>query len=455
MLPSHPRRTAGLLAGFAAVATLLLAPVASASDPVVCSAGAATMCTDSTVGQATWTVPPGVERVLFTVFGGGGGSSLRPGGRGGAGGETSASFAVRPGQVFELYVGARGGDGPNVFQSGGTMTVYGCQAGYGAGPSEDGCGGDGSDVASAISNDPGPRILVSAGGGGGGGGNSRGGDGGGLTGLVAPAAPDGGGGAFGGKGATATSGGMGGTSFDGHPPINGSNNGAGGTGYGPVTFDPRGPINFQTQNHGGAASGGSRPFDEIPPGDYSGAGGGGGGGYYGGGGGGDCSEHSTDPRVACGSGGGGGGGGSAFVDPSATTVTGFNGGNSAGSDGKIQITFTAGASATPGPTPAPNPTPTPNPNPSPSPAPSPAPNQGGNPRCIVPNLKGSTLSQAKRLLSHAHCALGKVRKPKARKGHKLGKLIVSSQSLKAGSSRPAGTKVNVQLGLIPKKHHRS
>jgi len=83
-----------------------------------------------------------------------------------------------------------------------------------------------------------------------------------------------------------------------------------------------------------------------------------------------------------------------------------------------------------------------------------APPNRRRPRCTVPGLKGKTLSQAKRLLSHAHCALGKVHKPKARKGHKLGKLIVSSQSLKAGSSRPAGTKVNVQLGPVPQRHHR-
>ncbi len=80
----------------------------------------------------------------------------------------------------------------------------------------------------------------------------------------------------------------------------------------------------------------------------------------------------------------------------------------------------------------------------------PPPNQGGKPRCVVPKLKGKTLSQAKRLLSRAHCALGKTLKPKA----KLGKSIVASQSLKAGSSRPWGTKVNVRLGPVPQRHHR-
>lgn len=72
-------------------------------------------------------------------------------------------------------------------------------------------------------------------------------------------------------------------------------------------------------------------------------------------------------------------------------------------------------------------------------------------RCVVPRLKGRSLTQAKRLLSHAHCALGKVRKPRARRGQKL---IVASQSPRAGSSRPARTKVNVRLGPAPQRHHR-
>ncbi len=79
-----------------------------------------------------------------------------------------------------------------------------------------------------------------------------------------------------------------------------------------------------------------------------------------------------------------------------------------------------------------------------------APPSRRRPRCIVPGLKGRTLSQAKRLLSDAHCALGKTYKPKA----KLGKSIVASQSLKAGSSRPRGTKVNVKLGPARQRHRR-
>ena len=79
---------------------------------------------------------------------------------------------------------------------------------------------------------------------------------------------------------------------------------------------------------------------------------------------------------------------------------------------------------------------------------------GGNqtPKCVVPKLKGKSLSKAKSLLRKAHCALGKVHKPKPRKHHKIGKLVVKSSSPKAGSSRPAGTKVNLTLTKAPKKH---
>ena len=53
------------------------------------------------------------------------------------------------------------------------------------------------------------------------------------------------------------------------------------------------------------------------------------------------------------------------------------------------------------------------------------PKGGGSIRCVVPKLKGDSLAKAKRLLRAAHCAIGKVKQPKARKHHKLGKLVVT------------------------------
>ena len=72
------------------------------------------------------------------------------------------------------------------------------------------------------------------------------------------------------------------------------------------------------------------------------------------------------------------------------------------------------------------------------------------PRCVVPKLKGKTLSQAKNALSKAHCRLGKVHRPKPRKHHKPPKLVVTKSSPGARSSRPNGTKVGLTLGPAPK-----
>jgi subtilisin family serine protease len=71
-------------------------------------------------------------------------------------------------------------------------------------------------------------------------------------------------------------------------------------------------------------------------------------------------------------------------------------------------------------------------------------------RCVVPKLAGKTLAQAKRALAKAHCKLGKVRKPKARKHHKPPALVVKSSSPKARSTHAAGTKVALTLEAKPK-----
>jgi beta-lactam-binding protein with PASTA domain len=76
-------------------------------------------------------------------------------------------------------------------------------------------------------------------------------------------------------------------------------------------------------------------------------------------------------------------------------------------------------------------------------------------KCRVPKLKGKTLSQARTALTKANCKLGKVTKPKARKHHKLRKLVVKSTSPGPGAVKPLGTKVAVTLVQVPKpKHHK-
>jgi thermitase len=71
--------------------------------------------------------------------------------------------------------------------------------------------------------------------------------------------------------------------------------------------------------------------------------------------------------------------------------------------------------------------------------------------CTVPKLAGKTLAQAKSALAGAGCKLGRVSKPKTKKGKKPPKLVVKSSTPGAGSS--AGGAVNLKLGPKPKTRH--
>ena len=68
-------------------------------------------------------------------------------------------------------------------------------------------------------------------------------------------------------------------------------------------------------------------------------------------------------------------------------------------------------------------------------------------RCVVPPLVGKALGQARSALGSAHCSLGKLSKPKRRRGA----LIVKSSVPSAGTALPAAGKVNLVLALKPKK----
>jgi hypothetical protein len=76
------------------------------------------------------------------------------------------------------------------------------------------------------------------------------------------------------------------------------------------------------------------------------------------------------------------------------------------------------------------------------------------PVCKVPKLAGETLGQASAALKAAHCTLGTTKKPKAKKGRKLGPLVVKSSNPAPGSLSSSG-KVDLTLGPKPKpkKHH--
>jgi hypothetical protein len=75
-------------------------------------------------------------------------------------------------------------------------------------------------------------------------------------------------------------------------------------------------------------------------------------------------------------------------------------------------------------------------------------------RCIVPKLAGKTLARAKSALQTAHCSVGKVQRPKHRKGKRLGPLVVKSSKPSAGTTLAAGSSINLRLGPKPHKAHR-
>jgi hypothetical protein len=239
----------GLIRAAAVVSVALFAVgAADAAKP------GSTLATFSTPGTFTWTVPNGVKRVTFDLFGAAGGRGVVIGDApnpGGLGGEATATFDVQSGQVFEIVDGGKGGESPSFgaggFNGGGAATTLTASGG----------GGGGTDVrtgacAASMSCDLNGRLLV-AGGGGGGGSSCASQNGGGGGGYVGGSGSGGCG--VGGGGGTQTSG------------------GAGGAGSGDGSF-----------GSGGSSTNG---------------GGGGGGGWYGGGGGGDA----------------GGGGGSGFIAP--------------------------------------------------------------------------------------------------------------------------------------------
>lgn len=154
---------------------------------------------DYTGAIQTYTVPDGVTSILIEAWGAQGGSSVGFDGNsaaGGLGGFSTGELAVVPGQILTIYVGGEGDPlGPGGFNGGGQAGTL-----YGAG------GGGASDVR-VVPNTFVDRQLVAGGGGGGSYGTfgNQGGDGGGLNGLSGENGPGfiGGGGASQGAGGSA------------------------------------------------------------------------------------------------------------------------------------------------------------------------------------------------------------------------------------------------------------
>jgi serine/threonine-protein kinase len=72
------------------------------------------------------------------------------------------------------------------------------------------------------------------------------------------------------------------------------------------------------------------------------------------------------------------------------------------------------------------------------------------PKCVVPHVKGDTLSRAETRIRAAGCAVGKVTNPahSARQ-----RLVVGSTTPAAGTSHPAGTLV--AISMIRRRRHGS
>ncbi len=87
-------------------------------------------------------------------------------------------------------------------------------------------------------------------------------------------------------------------------------------------------------------------------------------------------------------------------------------------------------------------TPTANPTPglTPTPKPSPTPPPSQPSLCVVPKLKGRTLTAAKHALTDAHCRLGKVTRRSDHRVHR-GRVLTSSPA--AGRNLPAGSRVAI------------
>jgi Glycine rich protein len=274
------RATRAALGGALALAgAILLAGGAGSAlaAPSCAPSGADTVCTFSTPGADTFTVPGGVTEASFDVFGAQGGG-LPGQSVGGLGGRASAELALTPGATVTVVVGGAGGSvgACDAQETPGAGGVNGGARG-GSGFCEGGGGGGASDVrmgGSSLSD----RVLVAGGGGGGANRSERLGDGG------------AGGGLNGGPAGDILAGGGGGS--------------------------PSGPGSGGDQT---GASGSGQPGNGSAGADGSLAGGGGGGGFYGGAGGGPLQ---------------GGGGGSGFGPAGVAFEIGVRGGN-----GLVMITY--------------------------------------------------------------------------------------------------------------------
>lgn len=75
-------------------------------------------------------------------------------------------------------------------------------------------------------------------------------------------------------------------------------------------------------------------------------------------------------------------------------------------------------------------------------------------RCVVPKLKGLTLARAKKRIARANCRLGKVTRPRVKRGARSRPLLVKSSRPRAGVRRAKGARVALRLVVKPRRSPR-
>ena len=185
-----------VIAGATGLAVAVFAASASALPAGCTQSGTAVSCPFvSTGSEQQFVVPAGVFGVDVTAVGGKGGAGATTGGTGGTGGfgaAVTAQFAVTPGQVLYVEVGAIGGSAPSSSAAGAGGFNGGGAGAADSGVAASGGGGGASDVRTcsraSLSCVPGTasdtRLLVAAGGGGGGAGADANGGSGGTAGAA-------------------------------------------------------------------------------------------------------------------------------------------------------------------------------------------------------------------------------------------------------------------------------
>ncbi len=282
--PAWPKIAAAATATALACAYLLGPAAVPAAAAGSCVGTAPTVCTFTTVGADTFTVPAAVASITVVAVGGGGGGGSSGHGGGGAS-VTTLPLSVTPGEVLDIAVGSGGGGG---------------------------AGGGGGGGLSAVSH-TGTFLAIAGGGGGGSWAPGRGNGGDGASGGLAA----------GGDGEDVVAG-------DGSAGHGGSAGVGGGAGISTTNGSPGGAVNGGDGTNAGFGPGGQGAVGSVGGARDAGTWSGGGGAGYGGGGGG---AWKSGPD------GGGGAGGSFGGNVYATAA---NGGiaSTSGSPGSVTITYT-------------------------------------------------------------------------------------------------------------------